>query len=80
MRADGWCCERVLGGRVCVCSDPHLSHRYIFTQIMPKQARMFRKIKRGEFKFHSPMWDNVSAEAKARRSAPRLWMGLLGGD
>lgn len=28
---------------------------------------MFRKIKRGEFKFHSPMWDNVSAEAKARR-------------
>lgn len=23
-----------------------------------------RKIKRGEFKFHSPMWDNVSAEAK----------------
>lgn len=28
------------------------------------QGRMFRKIKRGEFKFHSPMWDNVSAEAK----------------
>lgn len=28
------------------------------------QGRMFRKIKRGEFKFHSPMWDNVSPEAK----------------
>lgn len=28
------------------------------------QARMFRKIKRGEFKFHSPMWDSVSPEAK----------------
>jgi hypothetical protein len=28
------------------------------------QSRMFRKIKRGEFKFHSPMWDNVSSEAK----------------
>ncbi|EWM22378.1 myosin light chain kinase [Nannochloropsis gaditana] len=28
------------------------------------QGRMFRKIKRGDFKFHSPMWDHVSPEAK----------------
>jgi hypothetical protein len=30
------------------------------------QTRMFRKIKKGEYKFHSPMWDDVSEEAKVR--------------